>query len=409
MEAAERLFATVLQREGDRPWMDAALACALVDAGVPTCSIWDLWTLVLAQAESGKTRRLLHGEPHAEPPVVAVVAWAHDILGDLGDWVREIAAGALAALRARAAAAREDPDAACTTDRQAAVGYHVGIYLVVRVPGPGIYGEQVVRCMPATTGIFKRIHELCCCQAHFGFDKLLQEEEARQARTWRCVPALDCSGDALGIAQLSAVAYALEDVLYNARAPLSDLKNAVRPRMRTALQASSAVRAHWVDLCGALERFLLMFGDVIVPVLYHDEAFGPSRSFGAAVNRLRTSPSHFLQDEAEEFKLNAWRLDWRLSLAAGVERLAHQRQRGIAAEAIAFVREHKRAPSRRAASSREEVALYCRLFRDKANLPPISEWGLKKLDAAWMEATGAPSFPLHIVWYRGVRPERAAE
>ncbi|KAK1870243.1 hypothetical protein I4F81_012705 [Pyropia yezoensis] len=185
MEAAtvERLFATVLQRDGDRPWMDAALACALVDAGVPTCAVWDLWALVLEQAESGKTRRLRHGEPHAEPPVVAAVAWAHDILGDIGGRVRRIAAGALAALRSLATAAGEDPDAACTRDRHAAVGYHVGIYLIVRVPGAGVHVGQVVRCMPATTGIFQRFHQHCCCQAPFGFDKLLQEEEARQART----------------------------------------------------------------------------------------------------------------------------------------------------------------------------------------------------------------------------------
>ncbi|KAK1870242.1 hypothetical protein I4F81_012704 [Pyropia yezoensis] len=97
--------------------------------------------------------------------------------------------------------------------------------------------------------------------------------------------------------------------------------------MRTALQASSAVRGHWVDLCGALERFLLKFGDVIVPGQAHDEAFGPGGSFGAAVHRLRTDPSHLLQDEAEKSKLIAWGFDWRLSLAAGVERLAHQRQR----------------------------------------------------------------------------------
>lgn len=56
--AAERLFATVLRRVGDRLTMDTALASALVEAGVPTCSVWDLWTLVLAQAECGKPRRV---------------------------------------------------------------------------------------------------------------------------------------------------------------------------------------------------------------------------------------------------------------------------------------------------------------------------------------------------------------
>lgn len=82
--------------------------------------------------------------------------------------------------------------------------------------------------------------------------------------------------------------------------------------------------------------------------------------------------------------------------------------RGVVVDVVAFVQEHKRAPSQ-LATSRAEVALDNCLLRHHNTRPPISIWGIQKLNAAWSEATGARCFPRALDWSHGVRSVRAAE